>query len=240
MSALFVIPARGGSKGLPGKNIKNIAGKPLLQWSAESAILAAEKIGNSKVILSTDDPEIANLGIKFGLEVPFLRPSELATDQASSIDVILHALRYYEETGFYPEYVFMIEPTSPQRDAEDLVNAYEYLLSKENDGAESLVGVCKTESGHPFFLTHLEDGFLNPYSNKEFRVFRRQEINDVYFFEGSMYLSKSSSLKARKSFYHEKTLGFEMPKWKSLEIDDNIDFIMIERLLLAREEGLIK
>ena len=239
MNLLFVIPARGGSKGLPKKNIKQIAGKPLLQWSAEAALKAAEKLGNSKVVLSTDDNDIASLGKALGLEVPFMRPDELSNDTAASIDVVLHALDHYQRDGFNPDYVFMIEPTSPQRDANDLINSFHHLLQKESEGAESLVGVCKTESCHPLFLTHLKNGFLEPYSNKEFKVYRRQEIDSVYFFEGSMYLSKVSSLKGRRSFYHDKTLGYEMQKWKSFEIDDMVDFIVVEQLLIAREKGLI-
>lgn len=240
MSVLFVIPARGGSKGLPGKNIKKIAGKPLLQWSAEAAIGAAQILQNSKVVLSTDSEEIATLGKELLVEVPFLRPKELAEDTSASIDVILHAVEHYKTNGFNPDYVFMIEPTSPQRTSDDLIKSFHYLKSKEMEGAESLVGICKTENCHPYFLTNLKNGFLEPYSNKDFKVYRRQEINDVYFFEGSMYLSKTESLRIRKSFYHDKTIGYEMPKWKSFEIDDYCDFIMIESLLLARENGWIE
>jgi N-acylneuraminate cytidylyltransferase/CMP-N,N'-diacetyllegionaminic acid synthase len=143
-----------------------------------------------------------------------------------------------EQQGKSYKYIAMIEPTSPQRSAEDLVAAYEKL--ENNEAAESIVGVSLTESCHPLFLTKLEQDFLVPYENKEYKVYRRQDIDEVYFFEGSMYISKVESLKKRKSFYHEKTLGFDMPKWKSFEIDDITDFIVIEQLLKAREEGLIK
>ncbi|MDP2387722.1 MAG: acylneuraminate cytidylyltransferase family protein [Bacteroidota bacterium] len=238
MEVLFVIPARGGSKGLPGKNIKPIAGKPLIAWSVESALQAAKKIGNSDVIVSTDTKEIAELAKKYGAEAPFLRPDELANDTAASIDVMLHALDFMEHQGKQYKYIAMIEPTSPQRDAHDLQRAYEQL--KNDETAESIVGVSQTESCHPLFLTKLNKGFLEPYENKTYRVYRRQEIDAVYFFEGSMYISKVESLKKRRSFYHEKTLGCIMPKWKSFEIDDLTDFIVIEQLLKAREEGILK
>jgi len=238
LEVLFVIPARGGSKGLPKKNIKPIAGKPLIAWSVEAATKAAALIGNCDVLISTDSQEIAGVAKQYGAQVPFLRPAELANDTAASIDVMLHALDYMEKTGKQYKYLAMIEPTSPQRDEHDLVNAL-YQLKNTND-AESIVGVCKTESCHPLFLTKLNKGFLDPYENKTYKVYRRQEIDEVYFFEGSMYISKVESLKKRKSFYHEKTLGFEMPKWKSFEIDDITDFLIIEQLLKARNEGLIQ
>ena len=238
MKILFVIPARGGSKGLPGKNIRPIAGKPLIAWSVEAAKKAAQLIGHCDVIVSTDSSEIAEVAKHYGADAPFLRPEHLAIDTAASIDVMLHALDFMEQQGKSYKYVAMIEPTSPQRSAEDLVAAYEKL--ENNEAAESIVGVSHTESCHPLFLTKLEQDFLVPYENKEYKVYRRQDIDEVYFFEGSMYISKVESLKKRKSFYHEKTLGFDMPKWKSFEIDDITDFIVIEQLLKAREEGLIK
>ncbi|MGZ3863613.1 MAG: acylneuraminate cytidylyltransferase family protein [Bacteroidia bacterium] len=238
MEVLFVIPARGGSKGLPKKNIKPIAGKPLIAWSAEAAAKAAKLIGNCDVIVSTDSEEIAGIAKQYGAQVPFIRPAELSNDTAASIDVMLHALDFMEKSGKQYKYLAMIEPTSPQRDEQDLINALQQL--KSTNGAESIVGVCKTESCHPLFLTKLNKGFLEPYENKTYKVYRRQEIDEVFFFEGSMYISNTESLKKRKAFYHEKALGFEMPKWKSFEIDDMVDFIIIEQLLNARNEGKIK
>lgn len=238
MEVLFVIPARGGSKGLPKKNIKPIAGKPLIAWSIDAAKKAADIIGNCDVIVSTDTNEIADVAKQHGADVPFLRPEELANDRAASIDVMLHALQFMEQHNKSYKYLAMIEPTSPQRDEHDLVTAYTKL--KNTAEAESIVGVCKTESCHPLFLTKLNKGFLEPYENKTYKVYRRQEIDDVFFFEGSMYISLVESLKKRRSFYHEKTLGFEMPKWKSFEIDDLTDFLVIEQLLKIREQGLLK
>ncbi|MFL5753815.1 MAG: cytidylyltransferase domain-containing protein [Bacteroidia bacterium] len=235
MSVLFVIPARGGSKGLPGKNIREICGKPLIAWSIEAANKAATIIGNSEVLVSTDSEEIASVAGSYGGKIPFLRPADLANDTSASIDVILHAVHFMEQQGKQFDHIAMIEPTSPQRDEKDLFNAYAQL--KNNAEAESIVGVCQTESCHPLFLTKLNKGFLEPYENKTYKVYRRQEIDEVYFFEGSMYISKTESLKKLRSFYHEKTLGFVMPKWKSFEIDDAIDFIIIESLLKAREEN---
>ncbi len=238
MKVLFVIPARGGSKGLPGKNIKLLNHKPLIAYSIEAAISAANQIGESEVIVSTDSEAIAKVAKEFGAKVPFIRPEELSNDTAASIDVMLHALQFMEQKNLQFDHLCMVEPTSPQRDGNDLYQAYLKLLHEPE--AESIVGVSKTESGHPLFLTHLKNGFLDPYANKTFKVYRRQEIDDVYFFEGSMYISKVEALKERKSFYHDKTLGYEMPKWKAFEIDDATDFLIIERLLQAKKEGLIQ
>ncbi len=125
MEILFVIPARGGSKGLPGKNIRSIAGKPLIAWSIEAAKKAALHIGHCDVIVSTDSTEIAEVAKHYSADAPFLRPEHLAIDTAASIDVMLHALDFMEQQGKFYKYVAMIEPTSPQRSAEDLVAAYE-------------------------------------------------------------------------------------------------------------------
>jgi N-acylneuraminate cytidylyltransferase/CMP-N,N'-diacetyllegionaminic acid synthase len=232
---LFLIPARGGSKGLPGKNIRPMLGKPLIGWTIETAKKACEKV-NGRVIVSTDSKEIAHVAKVFDAGVPFLRPAELSLDTSTSIDVVLHALDYLEKEGEVFDYVCMLESTSPQRDEKDILGALNLLQQTEE--AESIVGVCRTESTHPAFLA-LKDqnNFIIPFSGENFVFKRRQEIDDVYFFEGSLYISKVKSMLERKSFYHEKTLGFEMPKWKSFEIDDLVDFIAIESLMEARQEG---
>lgn len=237
MSVLYLIPARGGSKGLPGKNIRPLLGKPLIGWTIEVALDAVEWTAG-RVVVSTDDEEIAQVAREHGAEVPFLRPAHLATDQASSIDVVLHALDHFEAIGEVFDHVCMLEVTSPQRSALDVVGAIRRLVGTA--GAESIVGVCRSESGHPSFLAKMnEQHFIAPLMGERFLFKRRQEIDDVYFFEGSMYVSTVASLRTRKSFYHERTLGFEMPKWKSFEVDDITDFTIIEALMKARMDGTI-
>ncbi|HET6993123.1 MAG TPA: acylneuraminate cytidylyltransferase family protein, partial [Bacteroidia bacterium] len=113
-------------------------------------------------------------------------------------------------------------------------------LLKNTPGAESIVGVARTESSHPAFLVTLEKGFIQPFGKKEVKVLRRQDIGDVFFFEGSLYISKTESLYKNKGFYHEKTLGYVMPKWKSYEIDELSDFIAIESLMQAKLNGILK
>ena len=234
MSTLYLIPARGGSKGLPGKNIRPLLGKPLIAWTIETALKAAER-SPGRVVVSTDDEAIADVARSYGAEVPFMRPKELATDSATSMDVVLHALTWSENQGEQFDLVCMLEATSPQRDANDVIGAMDMLLATQQ--AESIVGVCRSESGHPVFLAHKrEDHIISPYHGDTFQFLRRQEIDDVYFFEGSMYIARTKSLKLLKSFYHDRTLGYEMPKWKSFEVDDLTDFTIVEALMKANTE----
>ncbi len=231
---LAVIPARGGSKGLPGKNIRPLVGKPLISWSIEQG-LSSKYI--DKVVVSTDSPGIAEIARKAGAHVPFLRPERLATDNAASIDVILHAIDQLSDAGEMFDIVVMLEPTSPLRESADLDNAIKLLI--ETPDAESIVGICRVESAHPQFLVKLEERYLRPYINKDYRVLRRQEIDDLYFFEGSLYISHIDKLRTRKNFYHDKCIGYVVPKWKSFEVDDMIDFFITEALLSARLNGQI-
>ena len=226
-----IIPARSGSKGLPGKNTKEFCGKPLIAWSIEAG-LASQYI--DEVVVTTDSEVIAKIAQNFGASVPFIRPAELAGDSSSTIDVIRHVLDFYthnlnKEFG----YTVLLEPTSPLRTHDDIDGAINKL--KQNSDATSIVGICKTESQNPAFLVKKDiKNFIVGYENPGMKVLRRQDIGDVYFFEGSVYVSKTSSLLDGNTFYHNKTLGYEFPKWKSIEIDDLDDFIMAEALMIKK------
>ncbi len=236
MRTLFLIPARGGSKGLPKKNILPLCGKPLISWSIETGMKSLLKYPG-RVVVSTDDKTIADISLKAGAEVPFMRPAELSLDSTPSMDVVLHAFDFFEKKGEQFDLVVMLEPTSPQRDENDICGAIDQLLA--NKDAESVVGISKTESAHPAFLVGMKDKFIVPYQKTEVKVLRRQDLSELYFFEGSMYVSRVDSLKKRRSFYHEKTLGYVMPKWKSFEVDDKTDFVIIEALMNAKQKGVI-
>lgn len=223
-----IIPARGGSKGLPGKNIKMLCGKPLIAWSIEAG-LASQYI--DEVMVTTDSEEIADIARGFGATVPFIRPTELASDIATSFDTIKHSIDFYRNNlGKAFDYVVLLEPTSPLRDKDDIDKSIEQLLSKKN--AMAIVGISKTESQNPAFLVKKDNqDFLVGYENKPVNVIRRQDIEEVYFFEGSVYVSDIDELLSKKTFYHERTIGYEVPKWKSFEVDDIDDFVVIEALL---------
>lgn len=232
---IAIIPARGGSKGLPRKNIKPLLGKPLVAWTIEQA-------KNSKyidrIIVSTDDKEITEISRKYGAEVPFLRPKELARDDSPTIDVIMHAIDWFEKRGDYFDIVVLLEPTSPLRDVEDIDKCVEILIG--NPKAKAIVGVAKLESSHPEFnMVINEEGFIRKTDGTtNFKVLRRQDLEDVYFFEGSIYISEVGVLKQKKNFYHESTLAYVVPKYKSLEVDELCDFICTEALMKAKKEKI--
>lgn len=229
---LAVITARGGSKGLPGKNIKLLNGKPLIAWSIEQG-LASEAV--DKVLVSTDSNEIAEISRHFGADVPFQRPAELASDTATSMDVIIHALDYLKEKDDHYDVLILLEPTSPLRDSQDIDRALSMLTSDSK--AKSIAGVCQVEGQHPEFLIQIEDGFMYPYG--DFDVKRRQDISQLYFFEGSVYAAYTEYLREARTFYSKSTLAYVVPKWKSFEIDDAIDFSIVEHLLKQKENGFI-
>lgn len=226
---LYLILARGGSKGLPGKNIKDFCGKPLISWSIET-IKNTQASGD--IVISTDSQEIANIAKEYGAEVPFIRPDFLAEDTSTSMDAIFHALEYLESRNRMYDLIVLIEPTSPLREAKDIDNAITTLL--ESDNGESIVSISKTECQHPDFLISLGENNITKKFIEQKGVKRRQELNDLYFYEGSFYISTIKSLKENKGFYHEKTIGYPLPKWKSLEIDDIYDFVMCEALMKAK------
>jgi CMP-N,N'-diacetyllegionaminic acid synthase len=226
-NVIAIVPARGGSKGLPGKNTREICGRPLLAWSVRAGL---ESRYVDEVIVSTDSEDIAQVALKAGAKVPFLRPSELAQDTSTSFDVIVHALDHYKKLETQFSYIALLEPTSPMRTAEDVDQALEKLVAHKS--ATSIVGVCKTESQNPAFLVKIsETGLISGYQQTDMPVLRRQDIPDVYFFEGSLYISEVPFLLERKSFYHQRTLACEFPKWKSFEIDDVDDFTIVEALM---------
>lgn len=232
---LAVIPARGGSKGLPGKNIRQLIDKPLIAWSINHA---QDCKFVDEIFVSTDSREIAKVAEQYNVKVPDLRPKELSSDTASSMDVILHTIDTLEKQNKSFDIVIMVEPTSPLREPKDIDSSIEMLVNTQD--AESVVGICEVEGAHPDFLVELNNNFLVPYVNKDFTVKRRQDIMPMFFFEGTVYTSYVKSIKTRKNFYHEKTLGYVVPKWKSYEVDDISDFVIIEAILKARKNNLIK
>jgi CMP-N,N'-diacetyllegionaminic acid synthase len=230
-TVLGIIPAREGSKGLAGKNMMLMCGKPLIAWSIEAA-LGSRYLDD--VVVTTDSLEIANFSSQQGASVPFIRPSELASDSAATMDVVFHVLKHYENSlNLSFDYTVLLEPTSPQRDSGDIDSALEILNSSPT--GTSIVGIAKTDKQNPAFLITLEvNGTLAWVKNMGDRNLRRQDTSDVYFLEGSIYASETTTLFARKSFYHSNTIGKIFPKWKSLEIDDFDDFVMVEALMAIK------
>lgn len=225
---IAIIPARSGSKGLPGKNIKMLHGRPLLGWP----ILAAKNSKYvDKVIVSTDSEKFAEIARMQGAEVPFLRPEELSGDTAKSIDVVFHALDFFRSNGEKFSYVVLLEPTSPMTEASDLDSAL-VRLEKNSGGALSIVGISKVEATHPAFDVCLDNtGKIIPYLHELGESVRRQELKPLYFFDGSLYISRVEALYQKKTFYHDATLGYVTPRWKALEIDSLFDLLCAEAVM---------
>ncbi|MDP2820545.1 MAG: acylneuraminate cytidylyltransferase family protein [Polaromonas sp.] len=226
LKILGLVTARGGSKGLPGKNVRLLSGKPLIAWTIDAAKAAGCL---DAIVVSTDDPAIADAARQAGAEVPFMRPEELSGDTASSIDVVLHAMDVLAASGRHFDIVVLLEPTSPLREPSDIDQGLARLVES---GAGSIVSVCRVESMHPAFIFRREDSDrLRPYLERQPTGLRRQDIEPLYFLEGTLYASYIDVLRAQRSFYHADTIGYEVPKWKSLEIDDIDDFKMLEALI---------
>ncbi len=233
-SVLAIVPARAGSKGLPGKNIIGICGKPLIAWSIEAG-LSSEFI--DEIIVSTDSAEIAQISIEWGAKVPFIRPAEISTDETPTFDVIEHAVEFYKQKKFEFDFIVILEPTSPLRTALDIDLALKTLAYHQE--ASAIVGISSTTTQNPSFLVRKgSKAELTPFIGTTLKAIRRQDVEEVFFIEGSVYISKTHELFLRKTFYHEGTIGFEVPKWKSFEIDDLEDLIVVEALMRKKILGL--
>ena len=229
---LALVPARYGSKGLPLKNIRPLHGKPLLVWPVEAA-LASSYV--DRVIVSTDSEDFAVVARAAGADVPFLRPPELATDTAPSIDFILHAIDSLAKDGDHYDYLILLEPTSPLTDTEDIDCALENLLAHRSK-ADSIVGVSAMVSTHPAFAVRITPGGLvHPYAVASFaQMPRRQDTEPLFSLDGSLYASTVGALLSKRGFCHERTLPYVTPRHKSFEVDDLVDFICIEAILTNR------
>ncbi|EGQ27041.1 N-acylneuraminate cytidylyltransferase [Sporosarcina newyorkensis 2681] len=212
-----VIPARGGSKGVLRKNLRNLAGKPLIAWTIEAA---AKSKYLDRILLSSDDNEIIELAKSYGCEVPFVRPAHLATDDAISADVILHAL-----DAITPyDYVIMLQPTSPLRTTEDIDLCIETLVNKK---AKSCVSISES-SESPYWMFKLDDEAKIDAFVKEEIIPRRQDLPIVYSLNGAVYIAEINWFKKKKTFLTNETVGFIMPRNRSYDIDTNEDFLMCE------------
>ena len=220
-----IIPARGGSKGIRKKNIVDLAGKPLIAYTIEQA--KGSKYMD-KIIVTTDDEKIAEISRSLGAEVPFSRPKALATDEAKGIDVVLHAITWFDSNEESFDIVMMLQPTSPLRLSEDIDKAIEVLFLKN---AMAIVSVCKSEH-HPLWSNTLpEDSNMKNFINPEYMNKNRQELPVFYRLNGAIYLSFCNYIKDRKSFYGENTFAYIMPDERSIDIDNMLDFKLAELLL---------
>ncbi|MEY8214500.1 MAG: acylneuraminate cytidylyltransferase family protein [Colwellia sp.] len=220
---LAIIPARGGSKGLPGKNIKPLHGKPMIAYTIEAALKASSI---DRVIVSTDCEEIAKLSLEYGAEVPFIRPAVLASDKSLAIDTYLHTIDWvFESTGKKVEELAVLLPTCPLRCASDIDAAYE--LFDKND-VNSVVSY--TEEHHPLhwhkYLNEKQQ-FINIFSD---RLLNRQAERVSYYPNGAIFLFKAELLKNKK-YYDDSSVAYIMPRERSVDVDTLEDFNYLEYLM---------
>lgn len=226
MKVLGIIPARGGSKGVPKKNIRSLAGRPLIAYTIDAA-KQAKKL--SHCIVSTDDEVIAQVAKDLGADVPFLRPNNLATDRAKAIPVIQHALAYMEEKlGITFDAVLMLQPTTPFRSSEDIDNAISLLESTQ---ADSVISVVDVEGHHPARMKYLEgDKLVDPDFCEAYENQPRQELQAMYIRNGAIYLTKRAVL-LNNSFKGNDCRALLMTAEKSVNIDTILEFKYAEWLL---------
>ena len=227
MTVLAVVPARGKSKGIPRKNIAPLRSRPLLAYTAMAA-LAARHI--SRVILSTDDEEIAEVGRKWGLEVPFMRPARLAKDDTPTIPVLQHAVESLESQGEHFDAVLTLQPTTPFRLASDIDGAIE-LLARTN--ADSVVSFVDVGEHHPARMKWIDEDrrVIDPPFAEQVEGQRRQELRPIYLREGSIYLTRRDVLMKDSSIKGRDCRAWLIPQERTCNIDTPFDLFLAEQMM---------
>lgn len=223
---LAIIPARGGSKGLPGKNVRLLAGKPLIAYTIQSALESREV---SRVVVSTDSEEIAGIAREYGADIPFMRPAELASDNASAMDTYIYTVDRISNENNTPISEFVVlQPTSPLRMPENIDDAIELFYAKKADSVISM-----TEEFHPPVWAKRMDseGRLTNYFDQPDTLANRQVLPTAYMPNGSIYVFRAEILKEKRNYYTENTYAYLMPKLRSVDIDDIYDFEFAEYLI---------
>lgn len=234
MQVLGLIPARGGSKGIPGKNIKKLGGKELIRYTIEAA-LAAE--GLTELIVSTEDPAIAEISRKAGAQVPFLRPQELASDTSPTIDTVLHALEYFQEQGQIFDAVCLLQPTTPFRTSSQIEQALERYRST---GADSLISVKEVpHQFNPYWIFEAREGtdYLQPAKSGRPVITRRQELPPAYYRDGSIYITSRQVIQAQRTFYGQKLTYCILSRGPHVNLDTMDDWQEAERIIKTWEGG---
>lgn len=221
---LFVIPARGGSKGLPGKNIKDLCGKPLIAYSID---VARQLVHDKHICVSTDSDEIKQVVENYGLRVPFIRPDYLATDTATTNDVLVHAVNFFKKQGLKYKKLVLLQPTSPLRTSQDVEGA----MALYRDDVDMVVSVMKSHA--PAVLCNEnEEGFVELVYNKN--AAGRQQLQDMYEFNGAVYVISIQSLLDKGLAGFTRKVKYLMSKEHSVDIDDIYDFYQVETIIKRR------
>ena len=229
MRILAVVPARGGSKRLPGKNVRVLGGKPLIVWTID---VAKNNPDISNILVSTDDPVIGAVAETAGAFVPWLRPAALASDTATSVDVAIHALDWFEAEQGAVDALLLLQPTSPFRTRESVRRGIDLFKSR---GMRPLVGVSPARD-HPVWTFRIRDGVLEPFIKDQPSEQRSQDLPDAYVVNGCFYLISAADLRARRSFLGPETapLVIHSPQ-EALDIDTEWDWRLAESVLPVKQ-----
>ena len=231
LKIIAIIPARGGSKGLPGKNIRPLAGKPLIAWTID----AAKKVkAIDRVIVSTDDKKIAAAARRSGAEVPFMRPAKLARDRSTTLSAIQHAVSWLKtHENYQPDVIVLLQPTSPLRDAGEIQKAMA-LLQKSK--ADSVVSLCLAEHS-PHWMKVLKGNRVYPLLKNAKENSRRQDLPPVYHINGAIYITRYKTLMTQKRILGRDTRAFVMDAASSVDIDTPLDFKTAEMILREKKNA---
>ncbi len=229
VKALGLIPARGGSKEVPRKNIRPLAGKPLIVYTIEAALQSQHRL---RVVVSTDDQAIAETARAAGADAPFLRPPELARDETPMLPVLQHAIKYLkQEEGYYPNMVILLQPTSPLRTTEHIDQAIELFLETR---ANSVVSLCKVEHS-PYWMKIIDvEGRVSSFvkSNKEY--IRRQDLPKVYRLNGAIFVTEPDIIMNEGRVLGDDTRAYIMEPEDSIDVDTELDFELAELIIKKR------
>jgi CMP-N,N'-diacetyllegionaminic acid synthase len=227
LKILALVLARGGSKRIPGKNIRILGGKPLIEWSIDIVRNIPEICD---ILVSTDDAAIAKVAAEAGAMVPWMRPAELATDDASSIDACLHAIQWYEDERGKVDGVLLLQPTSPFRSRESVLQGIE--LFRENN-RHGVVGVSRAES-HPLWCFKFENNQLRPFVDTDGLHLRSQDLPPAYVINGALYLVSPEGLRQLRSFFSDDMVPLIMKPGESIDIDTEWDWKIAEMMISAQ------
>lgn len=226
MDILALIPARGGSKVIPQKNIRSLAGRPLLWYTIAAARQSQYPL---RLVTSTEDPEIAAVAAALGAEAPFLRPAELARDETPMVAVLQHALLYLAEHDRYtPDLVLLLQPTSPLREARHVDEAIELMLNRRVD---SVVSVCEAEHSPNWMVTVDIEGRVHPFLGEGDQYMRRQDLPRVYRLNGAIYLTRPELILRDGTILGTTTHAYIMAAEASVDIDTELDWLLAEALI---------
>jgi CMP-N-acetylneuraminic acid synthetase len=228
---LAVIPARGGSKGVPRKNIRLVCGKPLIAYTIETA-LATQHLFH-RVIASTDDEEIADVARRYGAQVPFTRPADLAGDRVPMLPVLQHAVRFVEaQDQIRLDWVFLLQPTAPLRTPEDIETAIGLARA---GGCDSVISVVQVFAVHPILMKRIENDQLLPYCIEEKEGTPRQDYQPpAYMRNGAIYLTRRDVVMERASIWGNIIRPYVMPPERSVSVDSELDLKLVQLLMEER------